>query len=37
MEDDPAVKAYRISDEDHLTFRKSFFSGEPNYDVLVKE
>lgn len=37
MEGDPAVKAYRISNEDHVVFRKSFFEGEPNYDVLFKE
>ena len=36
MEEDPAVKTYRITDEDHLAFRTSFSGGEPNYDVLVK-
>jgi len=37
MEDDPAVKKYRVSDEIHAKFITGFASGNIEYDFLTEK
>jgi hypothetical protein len=37
MEEDPAVKKYRVPNNIHVKFIESFASGNPNYEFLTEE